>query len=188
MQTVTLPPDTCGDFWGTLLGTCEPLTDVPAIAVSPDTMFVYHDATNFDGTTLRVMVTQSSDGGNTWSPPKPVTPPSSRDDQFLAWLSVGSTGTILASWLDRRSRDDPEEARARMAVSKNGGVTWKVFRSIATATSNLENDGFGGHFIGNSTSNTSDGGYCLVDWPDTRTGQSVDEAGFVSNDALNLCP
>ncbi len=134
------PPDTNGiDFYGTLPGTNEPLTNIPAIDVetggsSPG--FVCHDATNFtEDPHLAVMVTCSSDGGITWSSPVSVVPSGRTDDQFLPWLSVSPTGVIATTWLDRKMQEEIRKVRGYIAFSSDGGATWTRPKPIATAFS-----------------------------------------------------
>ena len=56
-------------------------------------------------------------------------------------------------------------------------MTWKG-HTIATVSSNFNQDGFGGGFIGDYTGNIWSAASTLnASWPDTRTGTSADETG-----------
>ncbi|TMK76131.1 MAG: hypothetical protein E6G47_14300 [Actinobacteria bacterium] len=67
-----------------------------------------------------------------------------------------------------------------VAVSLNGGATWKGNKAISTGTSNFNSDGFFGGFIGDYSGNIWTGNALHASWPDTRTGVSQDETGGVS--------
>jgi hypothetical protein len=67
-----------------------------------------------------------------------------------------------------------------VAVSTNGGATWKGNKSIATVASKFVDDGFGGGFIGDYIGNIWAGNTLHASWIDTRTGTGQDEWGGVA--------
>jgi hypothetical protein len=115
---------------------------------------------NWTGILMQVLVTHSGDGGNSWSSPVPVAPPSDTHDQFLPWISVSPAGRASVTWFDRR--DDPANTKYRtyLALSKDGGVTWANI-PIATV---LSQPGFGLNFA----TNIWDGSTLYAAWADTR--------------------
>ncbi len=171
-------------FYGCLPNTIEDLSEIPVIAADTGsgsrrgTLYVafYYDA----GRWLRVAVTTSTDGGRTWGTPVRVAPPGTRGDEFFPWLTVGPTGTVGVSWLDRRN--DPANLRyaAYATFSNSGGVRFGKDRRVATGLSNPDNDGNGGFFMGDYTGNAwgPDGAFYAA-WMDTRNRRTAqDFVGF----------
>jgi hypothetical protein len=171
-------------FYGCLPNTIEDLSEIPVIAADTSNgphrgnlcvAFYYAS-----GKWLRVAVATSTDGGKTWSDRVRVAPPGTRGDEFFPWLTVGPTGTLGVSWLDRR--DDPENLRyAEYATfSSSGGVRFGKDRRVATALSNPNDDGQGGFFMGDYTGNAwgPDGKFYAA-WMDTRNRRTAqDFVGF----------
>ena len=125
---------------------------------------------------MQTKAVASTDGGATWGAPVIVNPASTRD-QFFAWLSTDDTsGRIGITYLQRSSGN----YRAFVAVSMDGGATWKGNKSIATAASKFSNDGFGGGFMGDYIGNIWAGNTLHASWIDTRTGTGQDEWGGVA--------
>lgn len=79
---------------------------------------------NWTGTAVQVVITSSTNGGKTWGPLVPLSPIT--NDQFWPWLTVGSSGAVGVTWLDRR--DDPANLkyRAYLTISTDGGTTFGV--------------------------------------------------------------
>jgi hypothetical protein len=139
---------------------------------------LYVSMFNWTGTQLQVLVVRSTDGGNTWSAPVPVAPPSDTHDQFLPWLSVSSTGLVGVSWLDRRNDPNNVNYQAFAAVSTDGG---KTFPTNVPLTSKLSNPNLNGNdYLGDYAGNTWVGSTFLAVWPDTSNGVNVqDEVGGI---------
>lgn len=176
---VTLAPDSCGAYYGCVPNTSERVSDIPVIAVdnSAGTSAgkLYIGFYTWTGAFMSVRVISSVDGGATWSAQVPVAPATDTHDQFFPWLNVSSFGTVGVSFLDRRNDPSNLSYRAYVALSKNG-TTW-VNRGIASASSNPNNDGFFGTFMGDYTGNAWNGTSLLASWMDTRSGTSQDEVG-----------
>jgi hypothetical protein len=176
------PGPTC--FFGCLPNTIEDLSEIPVIAADPrggphgGRLYV---AFYTRGTFLRVMVSTSRDGGQTWGSPVPVAPPGTPGDEFFAWLSVSRAGTVGVSWLDRRDDDADLRYAAYAAFSEDNGSTFGENRRLATRLSNPNDDGFGGFFMGDYTGNAwGRGGRFFAAWMDTRDGAtSQDWVGLV---------
>jgi len=154
------------------------LPDSPVIAVDTSggafSGRLYMTFFNFTGAFMQVLVTQSADGGSTWSTPVPVAPPTATRDQFLPWISVGPDGSASVTWLDRR--DDPANVsyRTYLAFSKDGGVSWGRNIPLAKAMSQPTN---GDHFAVNAWV----GSTLFAVWPSMKTGGSLQEVlgGFI---------
>jgi len=134
---------------------------------------LYVSMFNWTGTQQQVLVVNSKDGGNTWSQPVPVAPPSDTHDQFLPWLSVSSTGLLGVSWLDRRNDPDNVNYQAFAEISKDGGQT---FQTNVALTPKLSNPNLNGNdYLGDYAGNTWVGSTFLAVWPDTSNGVNVQE-------------
>jgi hypothetical protein len=184
-----LAPDKClavlPCFYGGLPNTNERISNIPVLGIDNSTGkyhgYLYATFYTWTGNFMAVEVTTSADGGNTWGAPVPVGHPNNTHDQFFPWLTVSSGGIVGVTWLDRR--DDPLNIsyKAYFTYSTNGGLSFAADKSLATALSNLLNDGFGGVFMGDYTSSvwtSSTTPTIYVSWPDTRnTVTSQDEIG-----------
>ena len=80
-------------------------------------------ATNTD-----VWLAKSTDGGNTWAQPKRVNDDDSNRQQFLTSMTIDpSNGWLWFVFYDRRSHND-DSTDVYMAVSRDGGETFKNFK------------------------------------------------------------
>jgi hypothetical protein len=128
------------------------------------------------GTYLRVQVVRSTDGGNTWSKPVPIAPPSDTHDQFFPWLSVSPTGLVGVSWLDRRNDPANIDYQAFAAISSDGGQTFPNVQ-LTTAFSSPDVNGYENNaWMGNYTGNTWDGpNYFIAAWMDSSNGVDMQD-------------
>ena len=179
-----LVPDGCQcAFYGSLPNTAEPVSNIPAIGIDNSAGLharnLYAAMYNWTGTTMKVQVVTSTNGGTTWS--KPVVASAAVRDQFFPWLSVGPTGTVGVSWLDRRNDPANISYQAFAALSLTGGATFTQSHLISTAVSNPNNDGFGGTFMGDYTGNAWAGNTLFVSWMDSRGAVNMQNevGGFV---------
>ena len=146
--------------------------DVPVIAVDnsdgPFAGHLYMAFYNWTGAFMQVLATSSSDGGNTWSTPVPVAPPSATHDQFDAGISVSPSGLVSVTWLDRR--DDPANLKYRtfLALSGDGGSSFPRNIRLANATSTPT-------FGLNVAANAWSGSTLYSVWPDKRGGGTLQE-------------
>jgi len=183
MVTPHLVPDGCFcAFYGSLPNTTEPVSNIPVIDIDnssgPHAGNLYVVTYNWTGLQMRVRVVMSADGGTTWSKPSVVTTIATRD-QFFPWLSVSPNGTVGVSWLDRRRDPANLSYNAFAAFAFGGRLSFGPHRLLSTGTSNPNNDGFGGTFMGEHTGNAWSGNTLLVTWMDSAsTGTTMqDELG-----------
>jgi len=179
---VTLAPDNCGAFYGCLPHTYERVSNIPSIGIDNSGGVrngqLYVVDYDWTGTYMKVQVTSSTDGGNTWSTPVRVTPKSDKHDQFFPWLNVDSKGNVGVTWLDRRNDASNINYEAFATWSSNGGTSFKTNVLIADTPSNPFNDGFGSGFMGDYSGNTWFHSKLFASWTDTRNGSySQDEIG-----------
>jgi len=125
------------------------------------------------GTHLQVQVIRSTDGGNTWSQPVLVTPPSDTHDQFFPALSVSPTGLVGVSWLDRRNDPANIDYQAFAAISTDGGLTFPNTQ-LTKAFSNPNQSG-DPNWMGDYTGNTWAGEDFIAAWMDSSNGVDMQE-------------
>jgi hypothetical protein len=145
----------------------------PAIAVDnsngPYSGSLYVVMYNWTGTFMQVQVLRSPDGGDTWTKPVLVAPGITHD-QFLPWISVGPTGLVGVSWLDRRNDPTNVNYQAFAAISSDGG---KSFQPNAQLTTAFSTPVIG---MGNRDGDTWDGpNYFVAAWVDDSNGSNLHE-------------
>jgi hypothetical protein len=177
IHTAKLAADSCFcAFYGNVPTTSDRVSEIPVIDVDGG-MNVYVADYNFT-TFMQERVSKSSNGGTTWGTPVVVFP-ASTGDQFLNWLSVDDvSGKVGVTYLLRTGAN----YRETVAVSTNGGATWKGNKPLATLSSSFANckSGGGTPFMGDYTGNIWAGSTLHAVWPDDRTGTCEDEWGGVS--------
>ena len=76
-----------------------------------------------------VWLAKSTDGGNTWTPPKRVNDDNSNRQQFLSSMTIDpSNGWLWFVFYDRRSYVDSDSTDVYMALSRDGGETFQNFK------------------------------------------------------------
>lgn len=72
-----------------------------------------------------IWLAQSTDGGKTWSQPVRVNDDGKGNQQFLSWLAIDqTTGYLYVVFYDRRAHDE-KRTDVYVAVSQNGGKSFK---------------------------------------------------------------
>lgn len=86
-----------------------------------------------------VWLAKSTDGGTTWSAPLRVNDDKKGKQQFFTWLSVDQvTGHLYCIFYDRRAYDD-EQTDVYLAVSRDGGQS---FKNVKISSSPFDPDAF----------------------------------------------
>jgi len=148
----------------------------PALAidnsVGPHAGTVYVSMYSWTGTYMRVGVIRSTDGGDSWSKPVPVAPPSNTHDQFFPWISVSPTGLVGVSWLDRRNDPANVNYQAFAAISTDGGKTFQPNIRLTSSFSDPNQNGYPQNlWMGDYTGNTWAGPNNFVAaWMDSSNG------------------
>jgi hypothetical protein len=79
-----------------------------------------------------VWLSQSKDGGKSWTIPVRVNQDDSKNHQFFTWLTVDqSNGNLYFVYYDRRNHEDTQ-TDVYVSVSTDGGLT---FRDVRISTS-----------------------------------------------------
>jgi hypothetical protein len=86
-------------------------------------------------------------------------------DQFFPWMTVGSDGTIHASWMDRRA--GAFQYRHYYSQSTDGGLTWSANQPVADVGGTPST--FIGDYSGLAVNSTNT--IVLPIWTDMRSGQ-----------------
>lgn len=110
-----------------------------------------------------ILFITSSDGGQTWTRPKAVSPVSHSftgvgRDQFSPTLAIDQTGTVAICYYDRRNDRNNFSVDRYCSLTSNNGLTWQDQRKTANSfliTPNVDALSFGAGLIGGD-SNTTD--------------------------------
>ena len=136
-----------------------------------------------------VLMTWSSDQGNTWSAPVRVNDDvvGNGADQFFPWVHVDGNGHVHVVFLDRREDAGNFLIGTWLATSTDGGQTFGPNIRVSDGTYGPTGFGFLGDYIGSSTG----GGKIVPLWPDGRNGNpdvfavAVDTADYDKDGILN---
>lgn len=82
-----------------------------------------------------VMFVRSTDGGQTFSPPRRINDDPVNDAKWhwMAAMSVAPNGRIDVVWLDTRAAVNNTDSQLYYAYSLNGGVTWSPNMAVSAA-------------------------------------------------------
>jgi hypothetical protein len=96
-----------------------------------------------------VLVRSSGDGGLTWTAPVVVHDDGGTNSQFLPWVDVDQqTGQVVAVWYDARNDANNKKVEVFLAVSDDGGATWKPNMLISESPSDMSVDN-ASRYLGN---------------------------------------
>src|SRR6266568_1146833 len=143
----------------------------------------------------------SSDGGGSWSAPKPLAL-ATTGHQFFPWVTADGN-RVMAAWYDSQGDPNYSPARApcnsasgatsaclnvRFAESSDGGQTWGSSVQVTRTPTNPNYEQFGGRrvpFFGDYLTLAAQGGTVGVVWTDQRdTVGAADPAG--DNDGADV--
>ena len=136
-------------------------------------------ASNFD-----VAHKMSTDGGRTWTDPKPINDddPKEMNAQVIPMISVAPNGRIDAAWWDTRSDPGIRGNDVYYSYSEDGGKTWTKNQRITDRTIDRKLGVWGNNFDMSSPPGiASTNAYALFGWDDTRhsdTSNAASVAGF----------
>jgi hypothetical protein len=87
----------------------------------------------------QVLYTRSTDGGQSFAPPRPITP--NNESQRFEALALDADGSLFAAWLDKRNRVPAQQSGRKydgaglfFASSNDGGTTFSEARLAADNT------------------------------------------------------
>ncbi|MBX7223761.1 MAG: hypothetical protein K1Y36_27855 [Blastocatellia bacterium] len=127
----------------TSMGYGQKITAMADVAATPNMTIVADPArpgplfaTFADFTTsLDVFLTRSTDNGQTWSTPQPVSS-TTAGDQFLPCLAVDSVGFVTIGFYDTRHDQTGETAHVYARRSRDGGNTFEAEIQVSDTASN----------------------------------------------------
>jgi hypothetical protein len=157
-----------------LIGSSFRANAFPVVATDPtnaNNVYVAWSSNNGASQT-DVFVAHSLDAGTSWSAAVRVNddPVGNPRDQFFPWLAIDDGGRVLVTWADDRL--DLVNPGGKLydifgSQSVDHGVTFATNVRVTDVSSNPDNDGFGGKFIGDYFGLASSG---VPAWGDTRNG------------------
>jgi hypothetical protein len=130
------------------------------------------------GDVINVYYGRSPDQGLTWEPEVQLNDDATLNDQWFPTLSVGPTGTVVATWYDRRNDPGNIKYDYYMAISLDNGVTWgpnirvsDVSSSVAPTNPNFDLGITNICYHGDYDQQVQDGAYAYITWSDDRNIQ-----------------
>lgn len=125
-------------------------------------------------TSTDVFISKSTDGGMTWSAPMRISKDPANFDNWFPWVAVGDNGWVWVVYYDRRISGNNTLTDAWVALSRNGGQTWKEYR-VSEKSSNFFNGFFGTpSFIGDYNGIAAAGNKAYPFWTDSRMDGDTD--------------
>jgi hypothetical protein len=97
----------------------------PAIDSRTGQLFVVWEDERFSPGVNKIVLTRSTDGGRTWTPPKPVSDGPANAQSFVPAIAVAGNGRLAVTYYS--TRNDPDRhylVDEYLAISKNGGATF----------------------------------------------------------------
>ena len=144
-------------------GTVHIVSQVNPSYTSPASNIV---ASNFD-----VVHKMSTDGGRTWSEPKPLNDddPKQMNAQVIPYISVAPNGRVDAAWWDTRSDPGIRGNDVYYAYSNDDGKTWSKNQRITDRTIDRKFGVWGNNFdMSSPPAIASTNAYAIFGWDDTR--------------------
>ncbi len=118
-----------------------------------------------------IVLTSSSDGGQTWSAPRRVNHDPGGSDQHMPDVAVDERGRVYVAWYDRRGYELGDSVNAYVAVSADGGETFGPDQRLSRVGSywsgKLEVGGFG-RYVGDRIAVAAGADFGVVAWADFR--------------------
>jgi len=109
------------------------ISNYPAIEtdpINPNTIYAVFpsdpDGDNSSGDRADIFFSKSIDGGNTWSTAARINDDATLNDQFMPFLSVEPSGSMLAGWNDKRKDPDNLLMETIGTISTDSGNSWSM--------------------------------------------------------------
>ncbi len=118
-----------------------------------------------------IVITSSSDGGQTWSAPRRVNHGPGDSDQHMPNVAVDERGRVYVAWYDRRGFELSDSVHAYAAVSADGGLTFGADMKLSGVPSfwgGSPNVGGRGESIGDRIAVAAGADFGVVAWADFR--------------------
>ena len=118
-----------------------------------------------------IVITHSSDGGQSWTSPRRVNHGPGDSDQHMPNVAVDERGRVYVAWYDRRGFELGDSVHACAAVSTDGGLTFGADMRLSRVASYWSGDhsagGFG-NWIGDRIAVAAGENFGVVAWSDFR--------------------
>lgn len=121
-----------------------------------------------------IVLSRSTDGGQTWSPRVRVNSDPPGADQHQPNVAVDERGRVYVAWYDRRESEFGDTVVPYAAVSVDGGQTFGPDLRLAQATSNwvgpniIYSSVYPGELVGDRIAIAAGDDYGVVAWSDAR--------------------
>ena len=176
--TVVSTQQTVNDFapnTGVLLRTGAGLPSAAIDASNGNLYVVWEDARFTNGTVNQVVLSRSTDGGNTWSSPAVVSNPNSKP-AFTPTVAVNAAGTVGVTYYDFRNPDGITTGQPTdywFTSSTNGGASFGgETRITPTSFDMLNAPNAGGLFLGDYQGLAASGTAFYPFFVQTNTGNT----------------
>ena len=112
-----------------------------------------------------IVLTRSTDGGQTWSGKQRVNRDAAGADQAFPNVAVDERGRVYVAWYDRRAGTDGLDVAAYAARSDNGGASFGDDLKVSSRLSNWQGVG---QWVWDRIGLTAGDDYGIVAWMDAR--------------------
>lgn len=169
------------------------IASLPQAVVSPngDLHVVYsYDPDGYNtGDVIDVFYRRSTDDGATWEPEIRLNDDATDNDNFMATISAGDDGTLVATWYDRRLDVNNLLFDFYMSVSRDGGESWEPNVRVSDVSSPVYIDpSMATCYHGDYDQQVQNGGKALIAWSDDRNMQGGHNDPDIWFDAAVLGP
>jgi hypothetical protein len=170
-QTVSSVTGIGDDFWFRRNSFPTAAIDTSRTATDGFVYVAWADARNGDAD---ILLSRSTDGGTTWSPPLRVNddPVGNGRDQFFPWISVDGDGMVHLMWHDRREDAADDLFHIFVATSRDGGASFDRNVKVTDVASRSSLTGF----LGDYSAIAAGGGKIVPLWSDLRAGTGEEDA------------
>ena len=170
-QTVSSVTGIGDDFWFRRNSFPTAAIDTSRTATDGFVYVAWADARNGDAD---ILLSRSTDGGTTWSPPLRVNddPVGNGRDQFFPWISVDGDGMVHLMWHDRREDAADDLFHIFIATSRDGGASFDRNVKVTDVASRSSLTGF----LGDYSALAAGGGKIVPLWSDLRAGTGEEDA------------
>ena len=118
-----------------------------------------------------IYMARSTNGGTSFDTPVRVNQDATTRSQWFPWISCDPvSGQLAVTFYDRRDDPADTQARAYLAISNDGGVTWEDFPVADVSFTPVPIPGLAGGYMGDYLGVDMTNGLAIPGWCDNRSG------------------